>query len=225
MAKGGLEETEDEARTGQLGAATMLRLSGNILDIGKAICSRSNRVLGFVNLHRVHLLMKGLCRRANSRKPGLIVGALRIACNGLCTAARFHKAEDNLGCRLGCLEELDCLRHYNCCPILSNHLNSPWPVTKECISPKAIFNDFLFKIAVRVDRLCILVSHLLDALVTAFNLRRTHRGLGLNIKEPMFGRTKMMTALHPEQLRPEAFWLPKPKKNLPCYLLAELLPE
>ena len=120
--------------------------------------------------------MKGLCRTANSRKPGLVIGALRIACNGLCTAARFHKAEDNLGCRLGCLEELDCLRHYNCCDILSDHLNSPWRGTSECISPTAIFNDLLFKIAVRIDRLCILVSHLLDALVTAFNLRENLLG-------------------------------------------------
>ena len=38
---------------------------------------------GFVNQHRVHLLMKDLCRAVNSCKPGLIVDALRIACNGL----------------------------------------------------------------------------------------------------------------------------------------------
>ena len=55
VANGGLEEPEDEARTRQLGAATMLRQSGNILDIAKAICNRSNRVLGFVNQHRVTL--------------------------------------------------------------------------------------------------------------------------------------------------------------------------
>ena len=206
----------------------MLRLSGNILDIAKAICNRSNRVLGFVNQHRVHLLMKALCRTANSRKPGLVIGALRIACNGLCTAARFHKAEDNLGCRLGCLEELDCLRHYNCCHILSDHLNSPWQGTKEYISPTAIFNDLLFKIAVRSDRLCILVAGLLDAFVTAFNLRRTYWGPGLNFKEFTCGKTKMMTALCPawahtyqtmclgfnlEQLEHEAFRLPKTKKQ------------
>ena len=153
----------------------MLRQSRNILDIAKVICSRSNRVLGFVNQHRVHLLMKGLCRTAKSCKPGLVVGALRIACNGL----------------------FDFLRHYNCCPILFYHLNSLWPGTNECISPTAIFNDLLIKIAVRSDRLCILVSGLLDAFVTAFNLRRTHRGLGLNFKELLDGRIKMMTALCP----------------------------
>ena len=43
------------------------------------IGSRSNRALGFVSQPRVHLLMKGFCRVANSRKAGFIVGALRIA--------------------------------------------------------------------------------------------------------------------------------------------------
>ena len=94
-------------------AATMLRESGHILDIAKAICSRSDCALGFVDQLRVHSLIKGLCRTAISCKAGLIVGALRIACNGLCTAARFHTAEEHSGCLLGCHEGLDCSRHYN----------------------------------------------------------------------------------------------------------------
>ena len=66
----------------QAGAATLPRPKGSILDIVDAICSRSNRALGFVNQHRVHLLLHGLCRAANPCKPGLVVGALRIARNG-----------------------------------------------------------------------------------------------------------------------------------------------
>ena len=164
----------------QSGAATLLRQSGNILDIAQAICKRSNRVLGFVNEYRVHLLMKGLCRAANSYKPGFFVGAVRVACNGLCTVARFHTVDEHPGCILGCPEKSDFLRHYNCCPILFDHLNSLWPGTDECISPTAILNDLLFIIAVRSDRLCILVSGLLDALSSPFNLRRTNRGSDLN---------------------------------------------
>ena len=84
--------------------------------------------------------------------------------------------------------------------LLFDHINSLWQGTNEWISPTAIFSAF----------------------VTAFNLRRTHRGLDLNFKEIMYGRIKMMTALcpawahtyqtmclgfNPEQLKPEAFWL------------------
>ena len=82
------------------GLPTMIRQSGDILHIVIVTCSRSNRVLGFDNQHRVHSLVKGLCRTANLCKP-VHCG---IACNGLCTAARFHTAETNPGCLLGCHE-------------------------------------------------------------------------------------------------------------------------
>ena len=206
--------------------------------IAQAICRRSNRALGFVNQHRVHLLMKGLCRAANSCKPGLIVFALRVACNGLCTAARFHTVEENLGCTLKCSEDLDCLRHCNRCPTLFDHLLSLSLLhgTGECISPMPIFNDLLFKIAVRNDRLHILLSGLLDAFVTAFNLRKTHRGIDLNFFELMYGRNNMMTAQCPagahtyqsmclhssaDELWPTAFQLLQAEKTLS---LASYLP-
>ena len=89
------------------------------------------------------------------------------------------------------------------------------------------FQRAFFNIAVRSDRLCTLVAGLLDAFVTAYNLQRTNRGMGLLFRELMYGRIKMMLALwahtyqtmclefHPEQLRPEAFRPPKPKKHFP----------
>ena len=175
----------------------------------------------FVNQHRVHSLRKGLCRTTNACDAGLVEGALRIDCNGLITAARFHSP-------LECHDGLDSLRHYNRCHTLFDYIRSIWPGSGECISPAAIFNDLRFKIAVQSDRLCILVAGLVGASGTAFNLRKTNRGPGLNFKELMYGRLKMMTALclawahtyqtmslgfHPEQLRPEAFRLPKPKKK------------
>ena len=90
------------------GAATLLRQSENVLGIAQAVRSRSNRALGFVNKHRVHLLTKGLCRAANSCKLGLIVSASRVAFNGLCTTARLHIVEENRACVLGCPEGLVC---------------------------------------------------------------------------------------------------------------------
>ena len=224
----------------QSGAPALLRQRGGILDIATAMFSRSNCATGFVNQHRVLSLMEGLCRTANLGKAGMVVGALRIACNGLCTAARFHTVEENRGCLLVCHEGPDCIRHYNRFPTLFESLCSLWPGTGECISPTAIFNEPLFKIAVRSDRLCILAAGLLDAFVTAKILQRNNRGSGLNFKELVYGRVKMMTAscpawahtyqtmclgFHPEQLRPEAFRLPKPIFVLPCYLLARLLPD
>ena len=96
------------------------------------------------------------------------------------------------------------------------------------VLPTAILNDLLFKIAVRSDRLCILVAGLRDAFVTVYNLQRTNRGLGLHFREVLCGRRKMMTAMcfgfQSDQLRPGALWLPKPTKTL-CYLVAGLPPD
>ena len=127
---------------------------------------------------------------------------------------------------------VDCIRHYNRCHTLFESLYSLWPGTGECISPTVIFDDLLFKFAIRSDRLCVLVAGLLDAFVTAHNVQRNNRGPGLTFEELMYGRIKMMTALcpawahtyqtmclvfHPEQLRPEAFRLPKQKKRHATY--------
>ena len=79
----------------QSGSATKIRQRGKILDIATAICIHANCVLGFLNQHRVHSLMKGLCRTTNSCKAGLVVGVLRIACSGLCIA------EEHPGCLIG----------------------------------------------------------------------------------------------------------------------------
>ena len=133
----------------QSGAATLIRQSRTILDIATAICSRSNCAIGFVNQHRVLSLMEGLCRTANSCKAGMVVGALRIACNGLCTAARFHTADGTQDAFWAATGGLDCIRHYNQCPTLFEFFRSLWPGTGECISPTAIFNELLFKIAVQ----------------------------------------------------------------------------
>ena len=84
-----------------------------------------------------------LVSTADSCKAGMVVGALRIACNGPCTASRFQTAEENPGCLVGCHEGLDCIRHYNRCPTLFASLCSLWPSTCECISPTDIFIDLL----------------------------------------------------------------------------------
>ena len=62
----------------------MIRQRCNILDIAAAICSPTFLALGFVSQHRVHTLMKGLCRVSNSCKAGVIVAVycvfLAMAC-------------------------------------------------------------------------------------------------------------------------------------------------
>ena len=55
---------------------------------------------------------------SRASRPGLVVGFLRILCNGSCTAQRFHSEGDEQTCRIGCPDEPDFLSHYNECPLL-----------------------------------------------------------------------------------------------------------
>ena len=179
-------DTGQRQKPRESGAAALMRQSGSILDVATALCSRSNTAIGFVSQHRVLSLMEGLCRTANSCKAGLVVGALRIACDGLCTAARFHAAEENPGCLLGCHDGLDCIRHHNRCSAPFESICSLWPGTGECIAPTALFNELLFKLAVGSDKVCILVAVLLDALCPAYNL------VGLNRQPWVFSAAKRL---------------------------------
>ena len=77
----------------------MWRPSKNGDSIIDAVSSRANRISGLLSLHRVHTLMQGLYRTANTCWPGLMVGAVRITCNSLCTAARFRSNDNNPCCQ------------------------------------------------------------------------------------------------------------------------------
>ena len=94
---------EAHSSTLVFGAAALTRQSGNILDIATALCSRYNSSISCVNQHRVLSHMEGLCRGTSTCKVGNVVSALRIAHNGLCTAAIFHSTEENPGCLSGVL--------------------------------------------------------------------------------------------------------------------------
>ena len=91
---------------------------------------------------------------------------------------------------------LDCLRHYSRCPTLFDYFLALWPGTGACISPTAASMIYCSKLPFEA-KLCTLVAVFLDAFVTVFNFRRTHRGPGLNFKEFMYGSIEMMTALCP----------------------------
>ena len=177
----------------------MVRQSGNIFDIPTDTCSRSSCTFGCVNQQRVHslILMAFVGRPTRAKLVSSLAprASLATACARLPGFTRLKKILDaSWGATRSSIAygiRIDALPCSTPCA-----LSGP-AGTGECISPTSIFNDLLFKNAVLSDRLCILMAGLSDAFVTAFNLRRTHRGLGLNIKELMQGRIKMMTALCP----------------------------
>ena len=67
------------------------------------------KVLGPISRHRVAHILPHMKIVSRASRPGLLVGFLRILCNGLCTARRFHAAETDHTCRVGCPDEPDSL--------------------------------------------------------------------------------------------------------------------
>ena len=95
-------------------------------DFAGPLASRASKVLGPISRHRVADILLHMKSVSRASRPGLLVGFLRILCNGLCTAQRFHTDEHDHTCRIGCPDEPDSLTHYNECPRLYNIFLSFW---------------------------------------------------------------------------------------------------
>ena len=84
----------------------------------KQVSVRVSRILGPVSRFRITQILPQMNLASRASRPGLTDGFLRILCNGLCTAQRFHVEGEAQMCRVGCLDEPDSLSHYNnvlCC--------------------------------------------------------------------------------------------------------------
>ena len=82
-------------------------------DFAGPLSSPASRVLGPISHHRTADILLHMKRVSCASRPGLFVGFLRILCSGLCTARRFHTAENDHTSRIGCPDEPDSLTHYN----------------------------------------------------------------------------------------------------------------
>ena len=98
------DDTLDEVPQNQIQkVATSLLLDKlRAQDFAGPLSSRASRVLGPISRHRIADILHHMKRVSCASRPGLLVGFLRILCNGLCTARRFHTAENDHTCRIGC---------------------------------------------------------------------------------------------------------------------------
>ena len=71
-------------------------------DFAGPISPRASKVLGPISRYRVADVLPHMKLASRASRPGLTVGVLRILCNGLCTAQRFHTEEHDQTCRVGC---------------------------------------------------------------------------------------------------------------------------
>ena len=95
-------------------------------DFAGPISLRACRVLGPISRFRIVEILLHMKLVSRVARPGLTVGLLRILCNGLCTAQRFHTEGEAQTCRVGCPDEPGSLPHYNDLPLLYNLFTSIW---------------------------------------------------------------------------------------------------
>ena len=166
-------------------------------DFAGPLACRASKVLGPISRHRVADILPHMQIVSRASRPGLLVGFLRILCNGLCTARRFHTAEHDHTCRVGCPDEPDSLTHYNECPRLHNIFLSFW--RHDTILPQRnhFLHDLITRVFLRSLQCGIVVLGFLDAFVYAHHKHRLDSENAGNFGHYMKGRMRFMTAITP----------------------------
>ena len=105
---------------GKIQKAAMTLLCDTTLksDFSIPIAARASRMFGSISEHLVAQVIPMIRNAAQASRAGLAVGILQVLCNGMCTAKRFHVDSEEQSCRVGCIDESDCLSHCNRCPLL-----------------------------------------------------------------------------------------------------------
>ena len=99
----------------QKAATALLRDTIQKRDFAVPIASRASNILGPISKHLMAPITPMICNAARASRPGLAVG-IRVLCNAMCTAQRFHMDDEKQKCRMGCPDELVSVSHYNECP-------------------------------------------------------------------------------------------------------------
>ena len=167
---------------------------------------------------------------SRASRPGLLVGFLRILCNGLCAAQRFHTDEHDHTCRIGCPDEPDSLTHYNECARLFNIFLSFWRHATILPRRNHILHDLITRVFMRSLQYGMVVLGFLDAFVYAHHKHRLDSENSGNFGDCMKGRVRLMTAItlayahayqatclaqHFPGVAHHTFGLPKPKSRYP----------
>ena len=134
---------------------------------------------------------------SRASRPGQTIGFLRILCNGLCTAQRFHTEEFGHTCRVGCPNEPDSLSHFNECHRLYNIFTSYSRHATVCPQRNHFLHDLITRVFLRSLQYGIVVMGFLDAFVYAHHQHRRSIENPGNFGDCMKGRIRFMTAITP----------------------------
>ena len=84
----------------QKAARALLRDAIPKRDFSPPIVTRASKILGPISRHLMAQIIPMICNAARASRPGLAVGILRVLCNDMCTAHRFHTDDEEQKCRV-----------------------------------------------------------------------------------------------------------------------------
>ena len=159
---------------------TLLDLSGNI-----------TRVLGPISRHRIAHILTHVNRVSRASRPGLLVGFLRILCNGLCIAQRFHTGKRSyLPCWMSRCTSFPFLTTMS----VPNCTTSFWRHASMAPQRHCLQHDLISRVFLRRFQYGIVVLGFLDAFVYAHHKHRRDSTNAGNF-DCLSGRVRFMTAI------------------------------
>ena len=157
----------------------------------------ASKVLGPISRYRVADILLHMKLASRTSRPGLTVGFLRMLCNGLCTAQRFHTEDYEQICRVGCPNEADSLSHYNECPFCMICFRSFWKQATELPRRNHLLHDLITHVFLRSLQYGIVVMGFIDAFVYAHHQHRQGSEYPGIFGVYMKGRIRFMTTIIP----------------------------
>ena len=127
----------------QKAATTLLCDTTQKRDFALPTAARASRILGPISRHLTAQIIPMIRNAARGSRPGSAVGTLRVLCNGMCTAKRFHVGNEEQTCRIGCFGEPVCSSHYNRYPLLFNILITIWRNAGVQLQGDQLFHDLI----------------------------------------------------------------------------------
>ena len=166
-------------------------------DFAGPISVRASKILGPISRYRVADILHHMKLASNASRPGLAVGMLRVLCNGMCTAQRFHNDEEEHTCHVGCPDRPDSLSPYNECPLLYELLSSLRRQADSQPRRSHLLLDLISQVFLRSLQFGITVTGLIDAFVYARSYHRRNFENPGSVGDNMKGRIRFMTAITP----------------------------
>ena len=134
----------------QKAATALLRDAIQKRDFSWPIATRASKILGPISRHFMAQIIPMICNAARATRPGLAVGILRVLCNCMCTAQRFHIDDEEQQCGVGCLDEPDSLSRTTMnVPFLYNFVIAAWRNPAVRLRRDRLFHDLITQTLLR----------------------------------------------------------------------------